>query len=106
MIWFNETNAKLANIANVNRETYRQAKRVLDSDNEDLKQRVLSGETAISTGYKELVGKKLVGKKENKKVEDNNVTTTTIQTAATTPNNSISIKEAPKPIVENGVILI
>ena len=71
-------NAKLAKIANVNRETYRQAKRVFDSDNEDLKQRVLSGETAISTGYKELVGKKLVGKKENKKVEDNNVTTTTI----------------------------
>lgn len=32
----NETNAKLAKIANVNRETYRQAKRVLDSDNEDL----------------------------------------------------------------------
>lgn len=54
----NETNAKLAKIANVNRETYRQAKRVLDSDNEDLKQRVLSGETAISTGYKELIGEK------------------------------------------------
>lgn len=40
----NETNAKLAKVANVNRETYRQAKRVLDSDIEDLKQRVLSGE--------------------------------------------------------------
>jgi len=33
----NETNAKLAKIANVNRETYRQAKRVLDSDNEEIK---------------------------------------------------------------------
>lgn len=101
----NETNAKLAKIANVNRETYRQAKRVLDSDNEDLKQRVLSGETAISTGYKELVGKKLVGKKENKKVEDNNVTIpTTKQPTTTIPNNPL--KEMPKPIVENGVILI
>ena len=30
----NETNAKLAN---VNRETYRQAKRILDSDNEEVK---------------------------------------------------------------------
>ena len=76
----NETNAKLAKIANVNRETYRQAKRVLDSDNENLKQRVLSGETAISTGYKELIGKK-----ENKKVEDNNVTITTIQPTITSP---------------------
>lgn len=50
----NETNAKLAKIANVNRETYRQAKRVLDSDNEDLKQRVLSGETAISKGHRKM----------------------------------------------------
>ena len=51
----NETNAKLAKVANVNRETYRQAKRVLDSNNNDLKQRVLSGETSISAGYKEPV---------------------------------------------------
>ena len=50
----NETNAKLAKVANVNRETYRQAKRVLDSNNEELKQRVLSVETSISAGYKEL----------------------------------------------------
>ena len=51
----NETNAKLAKVANVNRETYRQAKRVLDSNNEDIKQRVLSGETSIRAGYKELM---------------------------------------------------
>lgn len=50
----NETNAKLAKVANVNRETYRQAKRVLDSNNDDLKQRVLSGKTSINAGYKEL----------------------------------------------------
>lgn len=29
--------------------------RVLNSDNEDIKQRVLSGETSISAGYKELI---------------------------------------------------
>lgn len=50
----NETNSKLAKVANVNRETYRQAKRVLDSNNDDLKQRVLSGKTSINAGYKEL----------------------------------------------------
>ena len=54
----NETNAKLAKVANENRETYRQAKRVLDSNNDDLKQRVLSGETSISAGYKELTQNK------------------------------------------------
>ena len=57
-----EVNSKLAKIANVNPETYRQAKRVLDSNNEDIKQRVLSGKTSIYAGYKELTGKK-VGKR-------------------------------------------
>ena len=32
--------------------------KVLNSDNEDIKQRVLSGETSISAGYKELQNKK------------------------------------------------
>lgn len=58
----NETNAKLAKVANVNRETYRQAKRVLDSENDDLKRRVLSGETSINAGYKELTQEKNKGK--------------------------------------------
>lgn len=49
-----EVNSKLAKVANVNPEPYRQAKRVLDSENDDLKQRVLSGETSINAGYKEL----------------------------------------------------
>lgn len=49
-----EVNSKLAKVANVNPGTYRQAKRVLDSENDDLKQRVLSGATSISAGYKEL----------------------------------------------------
>ena len=63
----NETNSKLAKIANVGKETYRQAKRVLDSNNDDLKQRVLSGETSISAGYKEL-------QNENKKVQNIEIT--------------------------------
>ncbi len=57
-----EVNSKLAKVANVNPETYRQAKRVLDSENDDLKQRVLSGATSISAGYKELAQ----GKNEKK----------------------------------------
>lgn len=57
-----EVNSQLAKIANVNPETYRQAKRVLDSNNEDIKKRVLSGETSISAGYKEL-------QNENKKIQ-------------------------------------
>lgn len=61
-----EVNSKLAKVANVNPETYRQAKRVLDSENDDLKQRVLSGATSISAGYKELTQ----GKNEDKILKD------------------------------------
>ena len=60
-----EVNSKLAKVANVNPETYRQAKRVLDSENDDLKQRVLSGATSISAGYKELAQ----GKNEEKQIQ-------------------------------------
>ncbi|EOS26541.1 hypothetical protein C806_01277 [Lachnospiraceae bacterium 3-1] len=54
----NETNAKLADIAGVKPTTYKMGAKVLNSDNEDVKQRVLSGETSISAGYKELTQNK------------------------------------------------
>lgn len=60
-----EVNSKLAKVANVNPETYRQAKRVLDSENDDLKQRVLFGATSISAGYKELAQ----GKNEKNQIQ-------------------------------------
>ena len=85
-----EVNSKLAKIANVNPETYRQAKRVLDSNNEDIKQRVLSGKTSIYAGYKELTGKK-----ENKKEEIKN-----------TASQSNMDNKKEKRVVENGVILL
>lgn len=47
------TSEKLADIAGVSEKTYRMGSKVLGSDNEELKQRVLSGETSISAGYKE-----------------------------------------------------
>lgn len=40
-----EVNSKLAKAANVNPETYCQIKRVLDSDNQESKQRVLTEKT-------------------------------------------------------------
>ena len=47
------TSEKLADIAGVSEKTYRMGAKVLSSDDEELKQRVLSGETSISAGYKE-----------------------------------------------------
>nr|DAW98971.1 MAG TPA: hypothetical protein [Bacteriophage sp.] len=48
-----DTTQKLAKIAGVGKETYRMGAKVLNSDNEDVKNRVLSGETSISAGYRE-----------------------------------------------------
>lgn len=47
------TDKKLADIAGVSEKTYRMGAKVLNSDNEDVKNRVLSGEISISAGYKE-----------------------------------------------------
>lgn len=93
----NETNNKLAKIADVKPTLYKMGAKILNSDNEDLKQRVLSGETAISTGYKELISKK-----ENKKTEGTTTSTTQLSIAPQTT----SPKETQKPLVENGVILL
>lgn len=60
----NKTNTKLANLAGVGKETYRMGAKILNSDNEKLKQEVLSGKKSINAGYKELTGKKENNKKE------------------------------------------
>ncbi len=69
----NETNSKLAKIAGVKPTLYKMGAKVLSSDNEEVKKRVLSGETSISAGYKELNQKKQ--ENENKNGESNYTTT-------------------------------
>lgn len=65
------TDKKLSDIAGVSEKTYRMGAKVLNSDNEDIKQRVLSGETSISAGYKELTqGKNEVKVNTEKEVND------------------------------------
>lgn len=70
------TSEKLASIAGVSEKTYRMGAKVLNSDNEDVKKRVISGETSISAGYKELNQKKQ--ENENKNGESSNVTPTSV----------------------------
>ena len=43
----NETNSKLAKLAGVGKETYRMGAKILNSDNEEVKNAVLSGEMSI-----------------------------------------------------------
>ena len=60
----NETVSKLAKIAGVGKEIYRMGAKVLNSDNEDVKNRVLSGETSISAGYNKNYGYQLLFNKK------------------------------------------
>ena len=66
------TDEKLSKISGVKKTTYKMGAKVLKSDNEGLKQRVLSGKTSISSGYREL--RKSENENENLvlKKEENN----------------------------------
>lgn len=43
--------AKLAETAGVSQDTYSKGKKILDSNNEEVKQKVMSGEMSINAGY-------------------------------------------------------
>jgi len=58
------TRDELAKIAGVSHDTYSKAKKILDSENEDLKEKVKSGEMKINTAYNELTGKTKEPKEE------------------------------------------
>ena len=63
----------LSNVAGVSEDTYSKGKKILDSDNKELKQEVLSGEKSINAGYKELTQGK------NKKTNENEKLTTWLE---------------------------
>ena len=73
------TDKILSDIASVSEKTYRMGAKVLNSDNEDIKQRVLSGEISISAGYKELMQSKKEEKTNIEREVNNMVSSTTIK---------------------------
>lgn len=78
----------LSDAAGVSEDTYSKGKKILDSDNETLKQEVLSGEKSINAGYKELTQSK-----EEKKTSMNGEVSSMsspITTKSTTPKTQIS----------------
>lgn len=67
-----DTRKELATLAGVSERTYGKGTKILNSDNEDIKNKVLSGEYSIDKGYKEIFG----DPKENKKeMEDEDIET-------------------------------
>ena len=65
----NRVNTKLAKVANVGKETYRMGKKILNSDNEEVKEKVLSGEMSINAGYNQI--------KDKQNMKDGIITTAT-----------------------------
>lgn len=61
------TRDKLAKIAGVGQDTYYKGKRILDSDNEEIKNKLKNKEISINKAYNQLF------KKENKRIETDNV---------------------------------
>lgn len=92
------TSEKLAQIAGVSEKTYRMGAKVLNSDNEDVKNRVLSGETSISAGYREL-------QNENKKTQSSDEQNREYNSEPLIPISSIppkqKISEEVKQICED-----
>lgn len=91
------TSEELAKVANVSEKTYRMGAKVLKSDNEDVKQRVLSGKTSISAGYKELQSKKTIAS-NNSKGEYNNEPSKAIQSIPSKAKVSDEVKQICKDL--------
>lgn len=85
------TSEKLASIAGVSEKTYRMGAKVLSSDNEDVKNEVLSGEKSISAAYKEITKPK----------ENNNLTTTNTTSIPTTSITKPEVSEETRRICED-----
>ena len=64
-----DVRAKLAETAGVSTDTYSKGKKILESNNEEVKNAVLSGEMSINAGYNK------IREKNNVNAEDSNVTT-------------------------------
>ena len=89
------TDKKLADIADVSEKTYRMGAKILSSDNEEVKEKVLSGEMSINAGYNKI--------RENAKQKENisNETTTTPSQTTQKETPKIKISEEVKQICED-----
>lgn len=86
------TDKKLSDIAGVSERTYRMGAKILNSNNEEVKEKVLSGEMSINAGYNKI--------RENTKQKENisNETTTTQLPTTQKESSNPKISEEVKQI--------
>ena len=86
-----DVRAKLAETAGVSTDTYSKGKKILDSDNEEVKDKVLSGKMSINAGYNKI--KETTKQKENTSNESTTTPSLTIQKEAQKPKISEETKQ-------------
>ena len=89
------TSEKLASVAGVSEKTYRMGAKILNSDNKEVKEKVLSGEMSINAGYNKI--KETTKQKEN----INNEHTTTPLPSTQKETQKPKISEEVKQICED-----
>lgn len=85
-----DVRAKLAQTAGVSTDTYSKGKKILDSDNEELKKEVLSGEKSINAAYKTLQNEKKKEQSSNSQTGEYNIEPPTIQSSQPSQKNQVS----------------
>lgn len=86
------TTKKLANTAGVSTDTYSKGKKILESDNEELKKEVLSGEKSINAGYRALQNEKKKTQSSDNQTREYNIDqlTTSSPTIQNSQKNQVS----------------
>lgn len=97
---------KLAEKANVGARTYAKGKKILDSSNDTIKEKVLSGEMSINAGYNELMGKDksiLPVKKEFKPVQEDkdDCNSSQVGSSKSEEQSELSLAETLKQVRNN-----
>ena len=94
-----DVRAKLAKTANVSTDTYSKGKKILDSNNEEVKDAVLAGDMSINAGYNKI--REDEKQKENKKIEDVNSNENLQKTKINQKTDDIKVSDEVRKICED-----
>lgn len=96
-----DVRAKLAQTASVSTDTYSKGKKILNSDNEELKKEVLSGEKSINAAYKVLQDEKKKEQSYDNKIREYNIESPTTSSSTTQSSQKNQVSDEVKQICKD-----
>lgn len=96
-----DVRAKLAQTASVSTDTYSKGKKILDSDNEELKKEVLSGEKSINAAYKVLQDEKKKEQSYDNQIREYNIESPTTSSSTTQSSQKNQVSDEVKQICKD-----